>query len=131
MDGVARSLLREAASAGLRISVEGDVLRVRGPKTGAPIAEQLAAHKPAVLALLTSEREQAIRLRVDAFRSQVPERGPIPFLAMTLTIAPGACPSCGDPLGADERYRCGLCAEAARRVLAEVRVGRRLSDCAP
>jgi hypothetical protein len=123
VDGVVRDLLREAAAAGLRVSVEGETLRIRGPKAGAPIAEQLAAHKPAVLALLTSEREQAIRHRIDAFRAQVPERVAIPFLVLTATIAPRACPSCGESIGVQERLRCALCAEAARRVLAEHEAG--------
>ena len=125
MDGVARHLLREAEAAGLRISVEGEVLRVRGPKAGASVAEQLAAHKPEVLALLTSEKEQAIQRRMDAFRAQIPERGAIPFLVVTPTIAPGACPSCGEAIGVPAHLRCALCAEAARRVLAEVAAGGR------
>jgi hypothetical protein len=119
VDGVVLALLEEAEAAGLRVSVDGNTLRIRGPKTGAPIAQQLTARKPEVLALLSDGRERAIRVRVDAFRPQVPETGPIPFLVMTPSIVPGACLSCGESLDRTERYRCGLCAEAARRVIAE------------
>jgi hypothetical protein len=125
VDGVVADLLAEAEAAGLRIAVDGETLRIRGPKGGASIAQQLAARKPAVLALLTDTWEAAIRDRMAAFRPQVPETGPIPFLTMTPSLAPQACLSCGESLTAGERHRCELCAEAVRRVLAEVEAERR------
>jgi hypothetical protein len=124
MDGVVADLLADAAAAGLHVSVDGETLRIRGPKAGALIAQQLAAHKPVVLALLTDTREAAIRERMTAFRPQVPETGPIPFLSLAPSIAPGTCLSCGEPLAAGERHRCELCAVAARRVVAEVETAR-------
>ncbi len=65
--------------------------------------------------------------RVAAMRSQIPPRGPIPFLvalpdADTLFL-PGHCGSCGDALEAGRRYRCAPCQEAAWRALNEIREG--------
>jgi hypothetical protein len=51
MDAVA--LLEEANQAGLTLTVEGDTLQVRGPKTAAPVVERLRAHNPLVMAYLT------------------------------------------------------------------------------
>ena len=126
MDGVVLDLLDEAREAGLRISMDGDQLKIRGPKSRATTAEALRARKPEVLALLHDERERAIQERMDTFRPLVPLTGPIPFLAMTPSIAPGACLSCGDSLASGDRLRCDLCADAARRVIAEVDAERRL-----
>ena len=50
MDGLA--LLREARAAGLSVVIEGDRLRVRGPKSAGDVAARLLAAKPAVLAAL-------------------------------------------------------------------------------
>ena len=124
MDRVVADLLADAEAAGLRIAVEGETLRIRGPRAGAPIAHQLAAHKPAVIALLTDTREEAIRQRMALFRRQVPISWPVPFLTMTPSIAPGTCLSCGEPLTTGARHRCELCAQAVRRVLAEVGTAR-------
>jgi hypothetical protein len=50
MDGV--SLLAQARAAGLTVGAVGDRLVIRGPRGGAPIAENLLAHKALVLAAL-------------------------------------------------------------------------------
>jgi hypothetical protein len=50
MDGL--TLLQHARAVGLRVSVDGDLLRVRGPRHAEPVALQLIANKPAVLAVL-------------------------------------------------------------------------------
>jgi hypothetical protein len=46
------TLLREAREAGLHVQVEGDKLKVEGPRTAAPIVERLREHKAEVLAVL-------------------------------------------------------------------------------
>lgn len=48
----ALTLLGEAHAAGLMLAVDGDRLRVRGPKAAEPVVRQLAAHKPAIIAVL-------------------------------------------------------------------------------
>jgi len=46
------ALLNEARAAGLSVAVEGDQLRIRGPKSAGNVAARLLAAKPAVLAAL-------------------------------------------------------------------------------
>lgn len=127
MDGVV-ALLDEAREVGLRVSVDGDLLRIRGSKVNAAFAEQLRACKPDILALLNDEREREVLYRVDMFRPQVPETGPIPFLVFAAAIAPRTCPACGKRLRSTERYRCGLFADAARRVVLQSETRLRLDD---
>ena len=50
MDGL--KLLREAESAGLAVSTDGDELIIRGPARAGQVAEQLLEHKAAVMAAL-------------------------------------------------------------------------------
>ena len=61
MDAV--TLLRDARAAGLVIDVEGDVLRVRGPKEAESVALQLLEHKPDVMRALARQR---VRTKEDA-----------------------------------------------------------------
>jgi hypothetical protein len=125
MAGVIAALLTEATAAGLVIEADGNDLIIRGSARHRDLARQLLDQKPLVLQQLAFQRERAIQVRVDAFRPQVPLTGPIPFLAMTPTIARGCCLSCGDLLAEPDTQRCELCAEAARRVIAEVEQRRR------
>src|SRR5262245_58417074 len=53
MDGL--TLLEQARSAGLTVSVRGDKLVIRGPRRAGPLAEQLLAHKGEVIDALTLE----------------------------------------------------------------------------
>ena len=46
-------LLRKAEEAGLKVTQEGDVLKIRGPKSASVIAEKLLANKDAVLEALS------------------------------------------------------------------------------
>ena len=46
-------LLRKAEEAGLKVTQEGDVLKIRGPKSASAIAEKLLANKDAVLEALS------------------------------------------------------------------------------
>jgi hypothetical protein len=46
-------LLEAAAAAGLRLSVQGDRLLVRGPRRAEALARRILAHKPEVMATLT------------------------------------------------------------------------------
>jgi hypothetical protein len=50
MDGL--TLIQEARSAGLAVAVEGGRLVIRGPRRAEPMARQLIAHKPKVVAAL-------------------------------------------------------------------------------
>lgn len=124
MDGVARPLLTHARKQGLVVGRDGDLLILDGPYECAELAGQLIADKHAVFLELDLE-EAGIQRRVDAFRPRVPTTGPIPFLTMTTAIERGRCLSCSGP--DDDKYetRCDLCAEAIRRVIAEVDVLRR------
>ena len=53
MDGL--TLLRKAWAAGLAVQADGERLRIRGPRQAEPIAQQLIAHKAAVLSALTAK----------------------------------------------------------------------------
>jgi hypothetical protein len=53
MDGM--TLLREARAAGLLVMVDGDQLRIRGPRRAEPIARQLIAHKVDVMMAMVSD----------------------------------------------------------------------------
>jgi hypothetical protein len=63
VDGLA--LLVEARAAGLRVDVEGDRLRIRGPRTAAPVAEHLVQNKEAVMVAL-SEVTRDAQVQADA-----------------------------------------------------------------
>lgn len=52
MDGM--TLLEHARAAGLRVWAEGDLLRMRGPRSAKPLVDQLVARKPEILRLLQS-----------------------------------------------------------------------------
>lgn len=56
MDAVA--LLGQAKNAGLTVIADADRLVVRGPRSAAPIVEQLRYHKPEVLIALRREQEK-------------------------------------------------------------------------
>jgi len=49
------TLLRSAEAAGLTVEVEGDTLRVRGPKSAEPVVREIMANKAAVLAELEKD----------------------------------------------------------------------------
>ena len=115
MDGL--MLLRDARRAGLKVTADGDTLVVQGPRRLEPIAQTLLAEKPRILKALAEEHE--VKWRIDAMRPQVPANGAIPFLLARPDVRSPVrtCCSCGDPLGPDERYRCGPCIAAAVAVL--------------
>jgi len=123
MDGL--TILNEARAAGLEIKIDGDRLVVRGPRSAAPLAEQLLGMKQEVIALLGRQHDE-VAWRADFMRSQLRPNGPIPFLVARrdLSDVPGLCLSCDDPLAEGRRYRCAPCVSAVERVLNEVREGR-------
>jgi hypothetical protein len=122
MDRVS-AVLAEARSAGLQVRAVADRLIVRGPRAQEALAQRLLAQKPVVLALLAQE-DAELAWRIAAMRSQVPARGPIPFLkARDAEPAIGGCLSCGDALRGGRSYRCASCARAAWTVLHAEREG--------
>ena len=121
MGGAAVSLLAEARAAGLEVRAEADRLVVRGPRSGAALAERLLEQKAEVLDLLSDE-DAEVAWRVAAMRPRVPTTGPILILVVReTTLGPGRCVSCGDALGPDRPYRCAPCSVATRLVLDDVR----------
>jgi Protein of unknown function (DUF3987) len=82
------------------------------------IAERaaLARHRDAILALFDAD---PIGWRTAVMAAQVPRSGAIPLLLARpgIRFPLGSCCSCGDPLGPDDRYRCGPCVAAATAVL--------------
>ncbi|HEX5731677.1 MAG TPA: hypothetical protein VF131_02490 [Blastocatellia bacterium] len=56
-----------------------------------------------------------INWRVEAMLSQIPDRGPIPFLVAREAVEPekGHCFSCGNALDYGEGNRCNACCRAA------------------
>jgi hypothetical protein len=117
-------LLSSLASAGCRVSADGDRLRVSGP-SGAPLTPQLRSalvkHKVELLRLLADDSE--VRWRAEAMRPRVPHTGPIPpmYARRMEPVPDGCCLSCGEPLTPGNRYRCEPCVLAAWLVLREVR----------
>ena len=122
MDAV--ELVGTLRTVGASLAVDGDRLLVRPKAALTPkLRVALSERKMEVLALLASE-EAEVAWRSAVMRPQVPECGPIPFLvARSVPSQDGRCLSCGDLLAGDRRYRCGLCVEAALRLLNEVREG--------
>ncbi len=120
MDGVA--LLSEARTAGLRVRVEGNFLRLDGPRRLESLARALLARKLEVMEVLAVE-DAEVAWRASEMRSQVPAHGPIPFLVAGETPSrTDGCASCGGVVGAG-RVRCYLCIAAAERVLNAIREG--------
>jgi len=80
----------------------------------------LSHHRGAILALLDAD---PIGWRAAVMATQVPRAGAVPLLLARpgVQFPLGTCCSCGDPLGPDDRYRCGPCVEAAVAVLEAVR----------
>jgi hypothetical protein len=58
MDGL--TLLEEARIAGLTVTVEGNRLRIQGPRRAEPIAQRILAHKEEVVRILTTETAVAV-----------------------------------------------------------------------
>jgi hypothetical protein len=121
----ATDVLTELERRGVELAVEGDRLRFR-PRDAVPpeLRAAMAAHKADLLRLVEAE-EREIGWRAEAMGPQVRPSGPIPFLVARRAVrdAPGACLSCGEPLPAGRRFRCGPCAAAAHRVLRAAREG--------
>jgi hypothetical protein len=122
-----QELLTELERRGVQMLVDGERLRYR-PKGAVSdgLRAAIAEHQHALVARLTEDGAE-VRWRADAMRAQLPPTGPIPVLAARpiTAWAPGGCSSCGDPLGPEERYRCGPCIRAALRVLRELRAASR------
>jgi hypothetical protein len=80
----------------------------------------LARHRDAILALLDAD---PVGWRTAVMAAQVSQTGSIPLLLARpgISFPIGSCCSCGDPLGPDDRYRCGPCVAAAVAVLDAVR----------
>jgi hypothetical protein len=114
------TLLREGRLAGLTVGVQGGRLVVRGPQDLEPVARELLAHKDEVLEALAFMRSEVL-WRIEAMRSEAPEREPIPLLLARPEAVRGldCCCSCGARLGPDEQSRCRACVEAATEVLLE------------
>ncbi|MFZ1933325.1 MAG: hypothetical protein WCB27_01330 [Thermoguttaceae bacterium] len=98
MDGL--TLLSEGRAAGLTVTVDGDRLVIRGPKSADEVARRLLANKAVIMALLAAGNGNT--------NPAIPEV--VPFDDLPL---PGpACPKCGsleewtDLLG---WQRCGVC----------------------
>jgi hypothetical protein len=123
----AQAIIQEMRRLGMQVQADPDAGKVRfGPSEAMPweLRLRLREHKPAMLALLTREASE-IAWRVAAIRSQVPAKGPIPFLVarQTADTGVGRCWSCGDALDAGRTVRCVLCVLAVEAVLNEVREG--------
>jgi hypothetical protein len=87
-----------------------DLEALSTPKDGSPIPEKVVTPVTAV----TPELHGEVAWRVEAMRRQVPAKGSIPdLIARETPCRPGSCLSCGDPLTANQHYRCRLCAVAA------------------
>ncbi|SRR5260221_997570 len=130
MDGL--TLYKEALAAGLEVRAAGEKLVVRGPRRLAPLARELLAQKPVIMALLAAEDTEIV-WRAEVMRSQVP---PPPHAIGFLLARPelrdawrelgsNHCHSCGEPLPPGHVVhivpRCALCCRAAERACNEVR----------
>ena len=118
----AQALLEELRRRGARLQVvEPDNLTAYISRDAvADLNEMVGLYKEDIIALLRHEQAE-LQWRIDAMRSEVPSRGPIPFLVARSgvlgTDAPGHCLSCGDALSKGEHYRCSPCILAVQEVL--------------
>lgn len=117
-------LIARARTAGLTLTIDGDSLVVRGPRSASYLLPQLRESKAEVLQMLASE-EAEIVWRVVAFHTALPRHGPIwppKVLNIPETDMSGHCSLCGDALSSDStpRFpRCQPCVRALWRVLDE------------
>ena len=101
------------------------------PKTDAPdqveeIKEEVPESLSQEMAVVEDSEAEAVQVvgdeiawRVEVMRSQIPDKGPLPFLVARETVEPqaGCCLSCGDPLNQGDAYRCAACGRAANLAL--------------
>src|SRR5215213_2366280 len=117
------TLLTKAREIGFEVRADPGRLVVRGPRSFEAVAHRLLEWKADVLALLAAEDEH-VAWRVEAMRSQVPQRGAIPLLvAREVEVDRGCCVSCGEPLREGLEFRCVLCSRATWVILHEIREG--------
>lgn len=116
-----RELVESLTGRGIVLVPAGDGrLRYRPAEAvSEPERADLARHRQAILAWFDAD---PIGWRAAIIATQVPASGAIPLLLARpgIRFPQGSCCSCGDRLGADDRYRCRPCAEAAVRALAAV-----------
>jgi hypothetical protein len=81
---------------------------------------EVARHREAIVALL---QRDPVAWRAAVMSTQIAPTGAIPLLMARpgVRMPLGTCCSCGDPLGPDDRYRCGPCVQAAIATLAAPR----------
>src|SRR4029450_9060506 len=99
------TLLREARSVGLQVSVSGELLVVTGPPHLEPIARSLLNEKPQVIEALFEELHE-VSWRSQAMRPQGTREGALPLLLARrgVRFPLGTCCSCGDPLLQGDRF---------------------------
>lgn len=104
-------LLIPAGDGGLRYRPRNALSRAK--------RSDLARHRHAIRAVLEAD---PIGWRAAVMATQVPRAGAIPLLLARPGIGfpPNACCSCGDPLGAADRYRCKPCVSAVVAVLEDL-----------
>jgi hypothetical protein len=120
----ALGLLQEATAAGLTVAVEGDKLKVRGPRSAEPIVRRLGERKAEVMAALATDWR---RLYSEALAElRIPDRAwekvaTAWYVTHGTPISGSLCAGCGNPLRgaaaidlwphgerahADDEYRC-------------------------
>ena len=114
-------LLGSLQRRGVLLVPAGDgCLRYR-PRKALSEAERaaLARHRDATLALFDAD---PIGWRTAVMAAQVQRAGAVSLLLARpgIRFPPRSCCSCGDPLAAGERYRCGPCVAATVAVLETV-----------
>jgi len=114
-------LLGSLRRRGILVVPAGDgQLRYR-PREALSEAERavLARHRDAIVALFDAD---PVGWRAAVMAAQVPRSGAIPLLLARpgIRVPSGSCCSCGDLLGADDRYRCSPCVAAVVAVLERV-----------
>ena len=67
----------------------------------------------------SSADDPEINWRIEVMLSQIPDKGPLPFLVAREAVEPeaGCCLSCGDSLNGRAGYICGPCSQAKHRAL--------------
>ena len=103
---------------GILVVPAGDGSLRYSPRGALSDAERsdLVRHRDAIRALLDAD---PVGWRAAVMASQVTQGGVIPLLLARpgIRFPLGACCSCGDPLSASYRYRCGPCVSAVVAVL--------------
>lgn len=115
------AVLVALTAGGLGARAETDRVAIRDPAPLDHLAWPLVGRTHEVLIRL-AKNDADVSWGVEAMRSQIPPRGPIPVLVVRAEMGvPGGCAGSADPLTQESRFRCQPCAKPSWFVRHEIR----------